>query len=349
MEQLTRRPGIADVARAAGVSKTSVSFAFNSPERLKPQTATRILEVAEVLGYRPHPVARMLTQRHTHAVGILTPQALSVVLSNPYFGAFSEGAALAAEESGYGLNFVSPMRGSLASAIERAVVDGFVVVGLSADHPEVGAIRRSGRPIVMVDSTALPGYSSIDVDDEGGARAAAEHLLGLGHRDLLILGVGLAELASPIHPESVMGRRLAGYRAAAAEAIRPATAPLAVGPATIEGGLAAMTSAWQAGLRPTATLAMSDTLAIGAFQAARNLGLSVPRDVSIVGFDDIDMARYTEPPLTTVHQPIRRKGEEAVRLLLSVVAGTGPNRVEHRQLETTLVVRGSTAPPRPAS
>ncbi len=344
MEERTRRPGIADVAREAGVSKTAVSFAFNSPERLRPETATRIRDVAAALGYRPHPVARMLSQRRTGSVGILTPQALSIIFSNPFFGAFSEGAALAAEESGYGLHFVSPMQGSLSSAIERAVVDGFVVIGLSADHPEVEQVHRAGLPIVLVDSTALSGYSSVEVDDEGGAAAAARHVLGLGHRSILILGVGPAERPSPIDPRSVMGRRLAGYRGAVAGAGGSTVASLVVGTATIEGGLTAFERAWQEGGRPTAVLAMSDAMAIGALQAARNLGLSVPRDLSIVGFDDIDVARYTDPPLTTVHQPIRRKGEEAVRLLLSVLDRPGAATVEHRTLETRLIVRGSTGP-----
>src|SRR5512139_994122 len=148
VEDLTpRRPRIADVAREAGVSKTSVSFAFNSPDRLAPETASRILEVADSLGYRPHPVARMLTQRQTHTLGVLTPQALSVIFSNPYFGAFSEGVALAAEHDGYALHFISPLHGSLARAMGRATVDGVVAVGLSARHPEVEQIRAGGLPL----------------------------------------------------------------------------------------------------------------------------------------------------------------------------------------------------------
>jgi len=173
VEQLTRRTRIADVAREAGVSKTAVSFAFNSPDRLSPETATRIREVAESVGYRLHPVARMLTQGQTMALGVLTPQALSVIFSNPFFGAFNEGVALAAEEHGYGLHFISPVHGSLARAIGRATVDGVVAIGLSEHHPDVEQIRHA-LPIVLVDSTAMPDHPSIDIDDEGGARAAAE-------------------------------------------------------------------------------------------------------------------------------------------------------------------------------
>jgi DNA-binding LacI/PurR family transcriptional regulator len=342
VEQLTRRARIADVAREAGVSKTAVSFAFNSPDRLSPETATRIRVVAESLGYRPHPVARMLTQGQTMALGVLTPQALSVIFSNPFFGAFNEGVALAAEEYGYGLHFISPVHGSLARAIGRATVDGVVAIGLSEHHPDVEQIRQA-LPIVLVDSTAMPDYPSIDIDDEGGARAAAEHLLALGHRDFLIIGVEPPQPATQMEPEGVTGRRLRGYRTALATAgIELSFDRIVVGPATVAGGMTALEEAWREGLRPTAVLAMSDAMAIGAMRAIRGLGLAVPSDVSVVGFDDIDLAMHTDPPLTTVHQPIRRKGEEAVRLLLSVIHGRDASPPEHRRLETKLVVRGST-------
>ena len=215
MEQGTQRPRIADVAREAGVSKTAVSFAFNSPDRLAPETALRIRAVAEDLGYRPNPVARMLTQRQTMTIGVLTPQALSVIFSNPFFGAFSEGVALAAEEHGYGLHFISPLHGSLARAMSRATVDGVVAIGLSDGHPEVEQIRRAHVPIVLVDSTALPEHGSVEIDDVGGARAAGEYILGLGHRDVLVLGVEppAADLGGP-DPDGVTGRRLRGYREA---------------------------------------------------------------------------------------------------------------------------------------
>src|SRR5688500_8122264 len=273
----------------------------------------------------------MLTQRQTMTIGVLTPQALSVIFSNPFFGAFSEGVALAAEEFGYGLHFISPLHGSLARAIGRATVDGVVAVGLSDGHPEVDQIRRAGVPIVLVDSTALPDHPSVEIDDEGGARAAAEHLLGLGHRDFLVIGVEPPRPATQVDPEGVTGRRLRGYRAALAAArLELADERVVVGPASVEGGVAALNRAWEDGLRPTAILAMSDAMAIGAMRAIRELRLAVTTDVSVVGFDDIDLATHTDPPLTTVHQPIRRKGEEAVRLLLSIIERRGDSKPEHR-------------------
>lgn len=345
------RPRIADVARQAGVSKAAVSFAFNRPERLRPETASRIREVADALGYRPHPVARMLTQQRTGMLGVLTPQELPVVFRNPWFSHLAEGISTAACASGYGIAFVSPLGGSLAMATGRAMVDGMVCVGLSHDHPEVAHLHDMGIPMVLVDSDHFPGFSSVEVEDELGARAAAEHLLALGHRDIIVLAVQAPVAGSEGGPHvdvaCVTGRRLDGYRSAAAHAhLELPPERIISGPASIEGGKSCLRRAWAAGLRPTGVLCMSDAMAIGALAAAQELGLAVPRDISIVGFDDIDMARFTQPPLTTVQQPIRRKGEEAARLLLSILAAGGTATVEHRQLETRLVVRSSSGPAR---
>jgi DNA-binding LacI/PurR family transcriptional regulator len=345
VERRTNRPRIADVAREAGVSKTAVSFAFNKPDRLSPETATRIREVADSLGYRPHPVARLLTQRRTMTLGVLTPQALAVIFSNPFFALFSEGVAQVAEELGYELHFISPLHGSLALAIGRSTVDGVVAIGLSADHPEVEQIRGAGLPMVLVDSDDLPDQSSIVVDDESGARTAAEHLIDLGHRDIVVVAVERPEAASGHDADGVTGRRLRGYRAAfiAAGLTLPDESVVA-GRASIEGGASAFHRAWGLGLRPTAVLAMSDAMAIGTMSAARELGLRVPADLSVVGFDDVDLAAHVDPPLTTVHQPIRQKGSDAVRLLLAEVERRESNRPEHRRLETRLIVRASTGP-----
>jgi len=342
VQQRNRRTRIADVAREAGVSKTAVSFAFNSPERLSSDTASRIREVASSLGYRPHPVARMLTQRQTRTLGVLTPQALSVVFANPFFSTFSQGVALAAEEAAYSLLFVSPVLGSLELAVDRATVDGLVAVGLSEEHPEVEQVRQADLPIVMVDSSPFPEHSSVDVDDEKGARAAAEHLVGLGHRDFLVVGAEPPTPGSRVSFDGIVGRRLAGYRAAlAAAGIDLPDECVVVGPATVEGGTECFARAWEDGLRPTAVLAMSDAMAIGVLAAAHRLGLRVPEDLSVVGFDDIDVARLVNPPLTTVHQPVRRKGEEACRLLLAAIERHDEPRPEHRRLDTRLIVRGS--------
>jgi DNA-binding LacI/PurR family transcriptional regulator len=138
-----------------------------------------------------------------------------------------------------------------------------------------------------------------------------------------------------------------GYRLALEEYdVRLSAGNIRQAPATFEGGEAAFLRAWEDGLRPTGVLSMSDAAAAGVLQAARHLGLSVPNDLSIVGFDDLPLTRFTDPPLTTVHQPVRRKGEEAARMLLRALSLESGHAGEHRVLETRLVIRRSTAPPK---
>ena len=344
-----RRARSADVAREAGVSKTAVSFAFNSPERLNPTTAAKIRGVADALGYRPLSVTRAQAHGNTMTIGLLTPQVLSVVFGNPFYAELCAGVAAQTDQAGYGLLFVSPLHGSLVRAIGRATVDGFVAVGLSEDHPEVEQIRHAGLPMVLVDGAALPEHGSVDSNDEVGARSAARHLLALGHRDFIIVGneppnmSGLFEhSAGPT--ESVATRRLAGYRQALESGgVKLRDERIVVGPGSFDGGVAAFRRIWEDGLRPTAVLAMSDVMAIGVMWAAREAGLRVPQDISVIGFDDLDVAPHSNPPLTTVHQPIRQKGEESVRLLLRMIANPDASRPEHKTLETRLIIRGSTA------
>jgi alanine racemase len=339
------RPRIADVAREAGVSKAAVSFAFNYPDRLSSETAERILQVATQMGYLPHPVARMLTARSTATIGSVAPQALAQVFANPFFALFAEGVASVTEDHGFGLLFISPLYGSIERALARATVDGVIVIGLDRHHPEVESIRRAGLPTVLVDAPAWPEHGAIEVDDTSGALAAARHVLELGHRDVLILTMQVAGL--PEEEGGVVPRRMAGYEAAFGEHdltvrrdwIRHAQA-------TFSSGASAFLAAWSDGLRPTAVLSMSDAAAAGALQAARSLGLAIPGDLSVVGFDDLPVTQFTDPPLTTVHQPVRRKGEEAASMLLEAIGtgASGESAPEHRTLETHLVVRGSTGP-----
>ena len=147
------------------------------------------------------------------------------------------------------------------------------------------------------------------------------------------------------HPEGITARRLRGYRAAfEGVGVTIDDDRVILGPASIAGGMAAIREAWATGMRPTAILAMSDALAIGAMSALREVGRDVPGDVSIVGFDDIDLAVTADPPLTTVHQPVEEKGEEAARLLIAAVERPSAARPDQRCLDTWLVVRGSTGP-----
>lgn len=334
------RVTIQDVARAARVSATTVSFAFNRPGQLSEPTRKRVLATAQRLGYTPHPAARSLSTRRCGSVGLLTPQPLETVFANPFVAELIQGIGDVCAEHNLTLLLVPPLDGSLESAIARAAVDGFIGLGLSAGDRTVETLRRLDLPCVLLDADPPPGSPAVNVDDFGGAAMAAEHLLKLGHRSMAVLALGPAR--GDQARKGVGARRLAGYR----KAIKAAGAPpprLEAAGATYAAGAAAFRRLWSRPQRPTAVLAMSDMAAIGLMAAARDAGVRVPQDLSVVGFDDLPMAAWVHPGLTTVRQPIAEKGRQAARLLIAGLAGA----VVHspKPLPTELIVRGSTRRP----
>ncbi|HKC18971.1 MAG TPA: LacI family DNA-binding transcriptional regulator [Candidatus Dormibacteraeota bacterium] len=331
------RVTIADVASAAGVSKTAVSFAFNSPERLGQATLERVLGVAHDMGYTPHPAARALSTRRSGTIGLLIPQRLSTVFGNPFVSELIQGLGEQCDEHDLTLLLVPPLDGSLEHAIRQASVDGFISLGLSPEDNAVRVLHRIGIPNVMVDSEGSQDHPAVNIDDEGGAGAAARHLLELGHRRIAILV--LPPVRAQKQPTPSAARRLVGYRQAIAAAGAPEPVIAASG-ISVAAGARVFESLPKGKDRPTAVLAMSDMAAIGVLSAAESAGLKVPMDLSVVGFDDIPASAWTNPPLTTVRQPIVEKGKLAARILIQRMSGKSVE--SPRPLRTTLVVRKST-------
>lgn len=331
------RVTIADVASAAGVSKTAVSFAFNKPERLGQGTLERVLGVARELGYAPHPAARALSTRRSGTIGVLIPQPLSAVFANPFMSELIQGLGELCEQHDLTMLLVPPLDGSLEVAIRQASVDGFISLGLSPDDRVLDVLDRINMPTVQVDAEPSPGRPAVNVDDFGGAEAAARHLLELGHRRLAI--VVLPPARGQVESTPTAARRLAGYRAAIRQA-GAAEARSVVAGISFAAGARAFESLLKDAHRPTGVLAMSDMAAIGVMSAAQAAGLQVPEDLSVVGFDDVPMAAWTSPPLTTVRQPIVEKGRLAAQLLIRRMRGEAVD--SPRPLATTLVVRDST-------
>jgi DNA-binding LacI/PurR family transcriptional regulator len=334
-----------DVARAAGVSRTTVSNAFSRPDQLSAELRARILGVAEGLGYAgPNPVARVLRTGRANTIGIVFSDPLLYLFTDPVATALLQGVAAACEASHTGVLILpADAPQAMAARVREAVVDGFLVYCHEEDSPVVDALAVRGLPAVGVDLDRFALGPVVTIDDRGGAAAAARHLIGLGHRDLAVMALaGERELS---HDHRRLARfkpvrdRLAGYRQAMAEAgLDPQALRVVEEPENDPAAAEAVAlKLLRRRARPTAILAMSDVLAIGVLRAAQQLGLAVPDDLSVVGFDDIPLAVDLTPPLTTVRQPLIEKG----RLAAAVLLGTAPP--PSAPLPTELVVRGSTA------
>jgi DNA-binding LacI/PurR family transcriptional regulator len=242
--------------------------------------------------------------------------------------------------------------GPRAERLLRVSADVAIAYGLPDDMPAVAAAQQRGLPLVVIDSPVIEGGPRVEVDDGAGAAAAARHLLDLGHRAIGILSFELRPdgRSGPVTQERVAAasyrttrERLSGFIGELAASAETATSPIWESPGN-HSDLGRDGARWLLthDPRPTALLCTSDELALGALMAARDLGLSVPADLSVVGFDDVPTAKLADPPLTTVRQPLAIKGRQAAELALGLLAGhEEPGTV---RLPTELVVRGSTAP-----
>ena len=352
-----RRVTVKEVAAELGVSPSTVSNAYNRPDQLSAELRERVFETARELGYSgPDPFGRGLRQRRANVVGVLFRDSLSYAFADPAAVLFLEGVSEAVEEAGLGLLLLPG--GSLGKrdteAIRGAAVDGVVIHSMPGDDPLVGAAVERRLPAVIVDQPPVEGVPSVGIDDEGAARQAAEHLLELGHRNLGVVSFRLALEARSgmVEPERrgaatlrPSGARLRGVAAATSAAgiswnevpvYECAVSSPAEGRVAAEALLAREP-------RPTAILALSDRLAFGVFEVASRMGLSVPQDLSVVGFDDVPEAARSTPPLTTLHQPHVEKGLQAGRKLVAQLREEHPGDQQELVLPTRLVVRGSTA------
>jgi DNA-binding LacI/PurR family transcriptional regulator len=354
-----QRVTISDVASALGVAVSTVSNAYNRPDQLSAQLRQRILSAAAELGYPgPDPVARGLRRQRAGAAGVLFSERLSYAFSDSATVQVLDGIANALEPAGLGLLLV-PGRADDPTTVQRAMVDGFIVYSMAEDDPLLAAALRRRLPTVLIDQPPRPGVATITIDDVDGARQGAAHLLGLGHRLFAIitdrLGEGRTEVnaAGSRSPHELAEdtffftrRRLQGYREALeAAGVAWQEVPIVDRPDNSEAeGAAAMRALLATPALPTAALCITDRLALGALDAARQAGLVVPRDVSIIGFDDIPKAAQAEPPLTTIRQALHEKGRLAGQALVGLLRGEAV--AAHTDLPVRLVVRGSTGPAR---
>lgn len=357
-----RRPTLTDVAAELGISAKTVSNAYRHPEQLSEQLRARVLATAARLGFTgPDPVAAGLRRGRIGTFGFAYANRLSYAFEDPVAVELLAGIAVVAEEAGAGLALLpgSATSRSRVAALTGAVVDGIIVNSLATDDPLLMTAIARRLALAVLDQ---PGPDQLEelgasespwigIDDHAAAAEIAEHVLSLGHRRLAVVSFALDrrprrglvdEPTQAAARYAVTRRRLAGYRDAAVRAgLDWSQVPVVQGiDSTIDEGKAAAATALRTRPRPTALLCLSDRLAEGALRAADRLGLSVPADLSITGFDDAPPAVGLN--LTTIRQPHREKGVLAARALLAVLDGQPPETPQ--LLPTQLIVRGSTGP-----
>ena len=345
------------IARELGVSAMTISNAYNHPERLTPALRERVLATARQLGYPgPDPLGRGLRRGRVGTIGVLYDNLLSYAFRDQAAVLFLSGLSTAAEAQGLGLTLVpgSPQGDRDAAVVGRMLVDGLVVYSVADGDPVLVAALERRWPTVLVDQPRIAGLPLVGIDDEAAARDAAHHLIDLGHRRVAVVSFGLGPdlrhgLADEARQRSVAYHvsraRLAGFNAAlAGHGVPWSNVPVFECPGSSqELGRAAADALLAVVPRPTAILATSDELALGVLDAAMRRGLSVPGDLSVVGFDDVPAAATARPPLTTVSQDHAAKGRLAGQMLVALLRGEA---VSSRQdVATRLVVRTSTARP----
>jgi DNA-binding LacI/PurR family transcriptional regulator len=342
------------IAEALGVSRTTVSNAYSKPDQLTPKLRAKILKKADELGYcGPDPAARTLRSGKSGAYGLLLNERLSYLATDPAAVLLLLGIAQVFDERDAGLLILpsSRDRSKGVEPVRNAVVDGFLLYSLADDDPRLPSVLGRHVPTVVIEEPALPGTALLALDDRAGTRQIAEHVIALGHRKLAVLTFPLAEdnWSGFVDSERLANAtirvtrdRLAGFADAAnAAGIDWSEVPIFETVInTVEEGMRGAGALLDAADRPSAILVVSDQLALGAMLAARERGLQIPRDLSVSGFDDIPEAARSDPPLTTVRQPLREKGEQAARLLLEGWDGPAPQI----PLQTELIVRASTGP-----
>lgn len=334
------RVTIYDVAARAGVSQPTASLVLsNHPRaRVAPATRQRVLDVAAAIGYRPNVVARSLSRRRSFALGLIVPELLS-----PFVADVVAGAERVAADAGYAVLLCDQSARPLAQHLEllRArQIDGVLLDAVGAAALPEGAL--AGLRVVLIDEPAerWPGVAS---DALAAGRLAAEHLLALGHREVAFMGP-----AADSHAFRMRERGFVTALRAAGVAV-PSARWQRVPAASVSAGRDAMRRLLADARRPTAVFCANDLLAIGAVKQALNAGLALPRDLSVVGCDDIELARYVTPELTTVRVPARELGARAARLLLRQVEGRPARREGGALLPVQLVPRGTSGPVPPAA
>jgi len=336
MSSSNNNPTLEQIAKAAGVSRSTVSRVINNKPNVSDEVRERVWRVVKEMGYHPHAAARSLASRRTRTLGIVIPQAVNTVFSDPYFSRVLHGIADAANEHQYHmfLAMVPPHQEDdfYRRSLRSQMLEGVVIISAFLDDALIPRLHRDGIPFVVIGRhPAIPEVNYVDVDNVHGAMMAVEHLMRLGRRRI-------ATITGPMNMVAGVDR-LEGWKTALRRNGHLVDESLiAEGDFTEAGGYLAMQRLLPH--KPDAVFAANDLMVIGALRAIYEAGLRVPADIAVVGFDDAQVAAYSTPPLTTVRQPIYKLGRTAAELLFRLLEGRAPAPLR-AILPTELVIRAS--------
>jgi len=332
---------IYDIAKRTGYSPTTVSKAFNNYSDVREKTREKILRTAQEMGYLPNAHARTLTTKKSWTIGVLFVENTGIGIRHPFFSAVIESFKKVAVAKGYALMFISKdVGGKQSGYLENCRirgVDGVVVFLSDYEDPYFQELLESDIPTVVLDFETSKSHT-VCSDNTAGAQMAVQYLASLGHRKIAHISGGTNTFPGEM--------RELGYMTAMKQQGLEVTESYIVAGAfySRESGYDAMLELLKLPERPTAVFASGDLLALGAIMAAKDNGLSVPMDISVIGYDDIDLAEYVTPALTTIRQDTEILGSRAADILLSSIEG-GQVDKEAILIPVELVERESCAPP----
>lgn len=327
------RPTIRDVARHAGVSHQTVSRVINGSEDVLPETRALVEAAIEEMGYRPSAIARSMARGSTHTLAIISPN-----LTDYTFASVIEGAEVEARQHGYFVMSASAsdpksFRELVDELVGHGRVDGLIVINPYAD--DRFKLMPRDFPLVFVGARSHDeNICSISLDDERVAYEATRHLLSLGHTQIALVTGPMTEDCSQDRTE--------GYRRALSEAGIPFNKSIVFeGDWSASSGQAALVALLEQGTTPTAVFAQNDRMAMGVLRAARDANLQVPQQLSVIGVDDMPLSSYFDPPLTTMQQDMPQIGQEAIRMLMSIIQKKNVD-LQGIKFPAQLVIRQST-------